>query len=234
MLANHKVLASNAFVWQVIHISKRGGCTEGRRGRETEEGRVAAFRTTDTPRGFILSPKIEPYASSPGEKPRRVRASSFAACDASTEATTWIWGRTGPCTLDLSVFFLSEARGVLAWHAVRIYHWPGFENQRQRTAGSCSCIQRAVMLRTCQTSAPGPDCWRRERQLLAKKLPPARLREPAWRVQPSPSSTRITYFFFSFTSLKGRRNGDFGWLSLFPLLSNGYSLQGRPLHRDAP
>lgn len=24
---------------------------------------------------------------------------------------------------------------MLAWHAVRIYHWPGFEKQRQRNAG---------------------------------------------------------------------------------------------------
>lgn len=44
---------------------QRGGEGEG----EIEEGRVAAFRNTDTQRGFILSLKIQPNASSPGSKP---------------------------------------------------------------------------------------------------------------------------------------------------------------------
>lgn len=221
------MLASNAFVWQVIHISKKGGCTEGRRGRETEEGRVAAFRTTDTPRGFILSPKIQPNASSPGEKPRRVRAS--------TEATTGIWGRTGPCTLDLSVFFLSEAPGC-----ARLARCENLTTGQALKNGDSATRARVPVssVRSCCAPARPPlqdrtaedetgNFWRRSCHQSV-------FREPAWRVQPSPSSTRITFFFFSFTPLKGRRNGDFSWLSLFPLLSNGYSLQGRPLHRDAP
>lgn len=41
-------------------------------GKTGEGGRVAAFRTTDTHRGFIPSPKIQHYASGAGAETRRV------------------------------------------------------------------------------------------------------------------------------------------------------------------
>lgn len=187
------MLASPAFVWQVIHISKRGVYRGEEREGEIEKGRVAAFRTTDAQRGFIPSLQIQPDASSPGAKPgvcarlppplvtRRPRPPGFE--DVPGAPAGWT-----------SAFSCPQKHGPRSPWEFNL--GSGFEKRRKRSAGRDPEPSVRIMLRTCQSSAPGPDCWREERQLLAKKLPFERSWEPAWRVRPSPPSTRSTLFFF--------------------------------------
>ena len=140
--------------WHLLPLSykQKGGVQRGGEGeRRIEEGRVAAFRTTDTQRGFILSPKIQPSASSPGAE-ADVCARLPSPLVTRQPRPPGFEDVPGACTLDLGVFVLSERRGCASCENLPLVKTA--TTQRR----SCSRFQRAVMLRTYQSSAPGPDC----------------------------------------------------------------------------